>query len=113
MQSDMKTSEMKLSFLALVFLLFSCKKDRSCEACDNNNGFKDATIIYTGPFETDGCDWVVKIGTDQYYHPDVLDAEFKQNELNVKICYELAADKFHCGIAGTGMPIIHVLGIRK
>jgi hypothetical protein len=56
---------------------------------------------------------VVKIGADQYYHPDTLGSEFKQNELNVKICYELATDKFHCGLAGIGMPVIHVLGIRK
>ncbi|MGZ8556870.1 MAG: hypothetical protein ACXWWC_00980 [Chitinophagaceae bacterium] len=104
---------MKLSFLALVFVLFSCKKDRLCKACNTESGFKDATIIYTGPIETDGCDWVVKIGTDQYYHPDVLNDEFKQNELDVKICYELATDKFHCGIAGTGMPVIHVLKIKK
>lgn len=103
---------MKLSFLVLLFLLFSCKKDRSC-VCNTETGFKDATILYTGPVEGDGCDWVVKIGDDQYYHPDTLGSEFKQNELNVKICYKLATDKFHCGLAGIGMPVIHVLGIRK
>ena len=104
---------MKLSFLALVFLLFSCRKDKSCEVCNTETGFKEATILFTGPIATDGCDWVVKIGADQYYHPDVLDAEFKQNELKVKICYELATDKFQCGIAGIGMPVIHVLKIKK
>jgi hypothetical protein len=56
---------------------------------------------------------VVKIGADQYYHPDTLGAEFKQNDLDVKICYELRTDKFYCGIAGTGMPVIHVLKIKK
>ncbi len=104
---------MKLSFLALVFLLFSCKKDRSCETCNAETGFKDATILYTGPVAGDGCDWVVKIGEDQYYHPDTLDDEFKQNDLNVQICYEVTADKFHCGIAGNGMPVIYVLKIKK
>ncbi|MGZ8550195.1 MAG: hypothetical protein ACXWV2_06020 [Chitinophagaceae bacterium] len=104
---------MKLSFLALVFLLFSCKKDRSCETCNAETGFKDATILYTGPIATDGCDWVVKIGADQYYHPGVLATEFKQNELDVQICYEVTADQFHCGIAGTGMTVIRVLGIKK
>ena len=109
----MKTSNMRLSFLAFVFLLFSCKKDRSCQACNNETGFVDATIIYTGPVETDGCDWVVKIGADQYYHPDELDNKFKQNDLAVKICYEPVADKFHCGLAGTGISVIHVLGIKR
>lgn len=104
---------MKLSFIALIFLLFSCKKDKSCEGCDSENGFKDAVILYTGPVEGDGCDWVVRIDADQYYHPHGLSAEFKQNELGVKICYETMADKFHCGVAGTGMPVIHILKIKK
>lgn len=104
---------MKLSFLVMAFLLFSCKKDRLCKACNSETGFKHAVIIYTGPVEGDGCDWVVQIGADQYFHPDVLDTEFKENELNVKICYELATDKFQCGIAGIGMPVIHVLKIKK
>jgi hypothetical protein len=104
---------MKFSFLALVFLLFSCKKDRSCDACNNENGFKDAVILYSGPVEGDGCDWVVRIGVDQYFHPDLLGTDFKQNDLDVKICYKLTTDKFHCGIAGTAMPVIHVLKIKK
>jgi len=111
--SEMKTIDMKLSFLALVFLLFACKKDRSCEACNTENGFKDAVILYTGPVEGDGCDWVVKTGTNQHYHPDVLGPEFKKNELNVKICYELTTDEFRCGIAASVMPVIHVLKIKK
>ena len=104
---------MKLSFLALLFLLFSCKKERSCEGCNTDTGFKDATILFTGPVEGDGCDWVVKIGDNQYYHPDVLGPEFRQNELNVKICYELTNSEFRCGIRASAMPVIHVLKIKK
>lgn len=104
---------MKLSFLALIFLLFSCKKDRSFEVCGDKNGFKDGTIIYTGPLGGDGCEWVVKIGADQYYHPDMLGTDFKQNELNVKISYELTTDEFRCGIAALPMPVIHVFKIKK
>ena len=104
---------MKLSFLALVLLLFSCEKDRSCDACKAESGFKNATIVYTGPFESDGCDWMVQIGGDKFYHPDALDNEFKQNGLDVKICYELTTDEFRCGIAASVMPVIHVLKIKK
>lgn len=95
-----------------MILLFSCKKDRSCESCNGGIGYKDAVIIYTGPVATDGCDWVVSID-DKHYHPDNLGDGFKQNETSVKICYELTADKFHCGVTGAGMPVIKVLAMKK
>jgi hypothetical protein len=104
---------MKLSLLALLFLLFSCRKYRSGEGCNTESGFTDVTIIYAGPLESDGFGWVMKTGADQYSHPDGLSAEFRQNELNVKICYELLADKFHCGITGTGIPVIRIIKIKK
>jgi hypothetical protein len=102
---------MKLIFFVLAFLLFSCKKDRSCETC--NSGFKDAVILYTGPVEGDGCDWVIKTGTNQLYHPDILAAGFRENQLNVKICYEMTDEEFRCGIAASVMPVIHILQIKK
>ena len=102
---------MKLIFLVIAFLLFSCKKDRSCEAC--NSRFKDAVILFSGPVEGDGCDWVVKTGNNQFYHPDMLANEFRENELNVRICYELTNEEFRCGIAGSVMPVIHILKIKK
>lgn len=103
---------MKLSFLAFVFLLFSCKKDRSCDSCNTETGFKDATIFNGGPVETDGCDWLIKIG-DEYYHPDVLDARFKQHDLKVKLCYEQTTDIYLCGVGAIPFPIIHVLTIKR
>lgn len=104
---------MKLSFLAFLFLLVSCKKERSCEGCDTETGFKEATIVFTGPIEADGCDWMVKIGDDQYVHPDMLDAKFKQNGLAVKICCEITTAQFRCGIAAQALPVIHILRIEK
>lgn len=104
---------MKFSFLILVFLFFSCTKDRPCKVCDNETGFVSATILDSGPIETDGCGWVVKIGDDQFYHPDALSAEFKQNNLSVKICYELTTEEFRCGIAALPMPVIHVIAIKN
>lgn len=104
---------MKMWYLALGLLFFSCRKDQACEQCNIETGYKDATIIYTGPLASDGCEWVVKVGADQYYHPENLKEEYKKNDLNVKICYEEKADKFHCGIAGLGMPVIRVIKIKK
>jgi len=107
--SGMKTNDMKLSILALVIFFFSCGKDRSCENCYSD----DATVLNSGLVAADGCGWVIKIDSDQYYHPDVLSAEFMQNNLPVKISYELTSDKFFCGIAGTGLPVIHLVKIEK
>jgi len=104
---------MKLSILGLVFLFFSCEKDRSCEGCNSGNDYKDAVIVYTGPVQGDGCDWVVKTGANQYYHPDILETEFKVNELNVKISYELTNDEFRCGIRASVMPVIHIRKIKR
>jgi len=100
---------MKLSILALVIFFFSCGKDRSCE----NRYSDEATVLNSGLVAADGCGWVIKIDSDQYYHPDVLSAEFMQNNLPVKISYELTSDKFFCGIAGTGLPVIHLVKIEK
>ena len=104
---------MRLIFLFLSIFFFSCHKEDSCKSCNTEQGYVDAIVLDTGPLASDGCGWVVRIGNDQYYHPDALNAEFMQNNLNVKICYELTTDQFHCGIAGSGMPVIHVLEIRK
>ncbi|MEP7372128.1 MAG: hypothetical protein ABI675_01990 [Chitinophagaceae bacterium] len=104
---------MKFNFLVIVFLFFSCKKDRSCEGCNNENDFKDAVILYTGPVQGDGCDWVVKTNANQHYHPDFLEPDFKINELSVKIRYELTNDEFRCGIRASVMPVIHILKIKK
>ncbi len=104
---------MKWSLLIVTILLFSCKKDKSCEGCKGKDSYVDATILFTGPVATDGCDWVVRVGDTQYYHPETLPPTYLQNDLAVKICYELTGEQFHCGLAGTGMPVIRVIDIRK
>ena len=99
--------------MVLLVFFFSCSKKNSCETCTTEQGYVNATIVDSGPLESDGCGWVVKTGDDQFYHPDVLKPSFRQNGLAVKICFENTADQFHCGIAGAGMPVIRVLDIRK
>lgn len=100
---------MKLFLLSFVFLIFSCNKDRSCQAC-----FTDAIIINDGLVESGGCGLVVKfIDSEQFYHPDVLPDGFRKSDLHIKICYEVTTDKFNCGIAGSGLPVIHVVDIKK
>lgn len=107
-----KRLKMKLGVIALLFLLLSCKKDKSCEPCNTETGFVNAKIIYSGPPEADGCDWLVIIG-DQNFRADQLPDSFKQNELEVKICYESTTEKYLCGLAPLNIPVIHIISIRK
>jgi hypothetical protein len=102
----------KFFLILIIFFGFSCSKDKSCEKCQDENTYKNATIIYQGPVETDGCGWLVQIDDTHTYHPDVLDVAFQQDQLHVKIAYELTADKFICGIAGLQIPVIHVSDIK-
>jgi hypothetical protein len=99
--------------IGLAVLLFSCSKDRSCQKCEAESGFVSATIIDSGPIETDGCGWVVRLGDEKFYHPDELADEFRQNNLSVKICYESAKEEFRCGIAALTMPVLRIIAIKK
>ena len=109
-----KSTTMKKSLvICLAVLLFSCSKDTSCQECDTESGFVSATIIDNGPIETDGCGWVIKLGDEKFYHPDELAAEFRQNNLSVKICYESSKEEFRCGIAALTMPVLRIIAIKK
>src|SRR5262245_25779319 len=103
----------KFFFIGLAVLFFSCSKDRSCQECDTESGFVNATIVDGGPIETDGCGWVIKLSDEKFYHPDQLDEEFRQNDLRVKICYESSKEEFRCGIAALTMPVLHIIAIKK
>ena len=100
---------MKYFFLlAAVCLLSSCTKDRSCESCIKSN----AKIVWTGPVESDGCSWAIVIN-DTYYHAATLSPDFQQDQLNVIVEYQITTDRFICGIAGIGYPIINVTRIKR
>lgn len=104
---------MKYFPVVLLLLLFSCKKEKSCEKCIGGNISKDATIIYSGPVEADGCGWLVKIDDTHSYHPDVLDPAFQFNDLDVTITYWLTSERFICGISAMEIPVIHIIKIEK
>lgn len=102
---------MKYCLFIVIILFISCSKENSCKEC--KDGYVTAKILNTGLVAADGCDWVVRIGADQNYHPDDLKDEFKQHELEVEICYTMASDKFVCGFAAQQMPVIHVADVKK
>jgi hypothetical protein len=103
---------MKYFLILITFFWFSCTKDKSCEDCLDESNYKNATIVFTGTVATDGCGWLVKTDDTHSYHPDVLNIVFQQDQLPVKIAYELTSDKFICGIAGLQIPVIHVVDIK-
>lgn len=70
-------------------------------------------VTYTGPVTTDGCDWNIIIDGNKFYYPDNLPESFKEEQLRVQITYTLTNQQFYCGIAGTGMPVIHLESIKK
>jgi hypothetical protein len=99
--------------VGLAVLFFSCSKDHACKECDTESGFVSATIIDSGPIETDGCGWAVRLGDEKFYHPEELADEFRQNNLSVKICYESSKEAFRCGIAALTMPVLRIIAIKK
>ncbi|MEP6952095.1 MAG: hypothetical protein ABI863_22585 [Ginsengibacter sp.] len=110
--SILENSPMKYFLILIIFFFYSCTKEHSCENCMDNISYKNATIIFGGAVATDGCGWLVKTDDIHTYQPDVLNAAFQQNQLPVKISYELTPDKFTCGIGGLQIPVIHVIDIK-
>jgi len=104
---------MKLIFTAFIlsFSFISCSK-RECNFCQTADYF-NATIIEGSPVEADGCGWLIRIDNNQYYHPNTLKEEFRQSNLNVQVCFIQTTEKFYCGIAGTNIPVIRILDIKK
>jgi len=78
-----------------ILILFSI----SCEKEDEENltDFVSAKIIDGGAVEVDGCGWIVRID-DVNYHPVNLPANFRENELSVKIRYHEDSSEYVCGI---------------
>lgn len=103
---------MRFSVFVFLLLLPACSKDRSCETCKTGAAFVNATIIDGGPVQTDGCDWLVRIGNENY-RADNLDASFKQDGLAVNICYENTGEEYVCGIGALHIPVIHLLEIKR
>lgn len=57
-----------------------------------------ATVIYAGLPQADGCGWLIKVDTS-YYSPVNLPEKYQQNNLNVKLAYTKWNTKYQCGLA--------------
>ena len=103
---------MRTAFICLLFLFWGCKKEESCEDCVPDHLGTNATVSYTGPRASDGCEWVIIIGNN-HYHPDNLDPAFLVNPLEVEVDYIPTGDLFYCGFVNSGIPVIHITQIKK
>jgi len=98
---------MRYVALLLIVSLMACSKKK-----DNCDQYTDAKIIWTGPVAGDGCDWAIYMN-ETYVHPDYLPESFKENNKQVKLCYKETKELFHCGLSGTGMPVIAIKDIKE
>jgi hypothetical protein len=92
-----------------LWLLTSCHEepDVNCEY-----GFTQATVVFTGAPEVDGCGWKIQIG-EVLYNPVVLIDSFKIDNLPVLIKFKPDGEDFHCGRGGTIYQSIQITEIRK
>jgi hypothetical protein len=109
---EKQTVAMRTAYICLLFLLFACKKEASCEDCVPAHTGTFGTVEYAGPVAGDGCDWVIIID-GSHYHPDKLDPDFLKDSTEVELDYIPTGDIYRCGIASTGIPVIHITSIKK
>ena len=108
-----KTIEMRPVIFLLLLCLFSCDKEKSCEACIPSHKPDIVGIVYfSGPVAADGCEWCILID-NATYSPDNLTDAFKQTDLPVTLTYKLTGKTFACGFGVSQLPVIHITEIRK
>lgn len=94
-------------------IALSCHKGSTTAVRPTKTGIK-ATIIYTGDFAADGCDYLVQTDSTTFYHADNLPSAFQKNNLNVTINYNLSEAVFQCGMnPNTHIPVIHITDIKS
>jgi hypothetical protein len=71
----------------------------------------DATVVYMGAPEVDGCGWLIMID-ETYYYPVNLEEKYKIEDLPVRISYTYDPIEFRCGRGGTRYQSIRIETIR-
>lgn len=106
---------MKVKFLIAAGVLAGMGLLVSCQVEPNENceyGFKEATVVYGGAPEVDGCGWLVVIDS-VYYHPVDLLIDFRIEDLPVLVKYQSDPEEFRCGRGGVVYHSIRITEIRK
>ena len=102
-----------LLFISSYPLSTGCKKkELLCKCAAPPPIKKEATIVFTGMVEADGCDWLIEVEPQVFYRADSLPASFKENNLRVTISYYITDKEYTCGW-NRKLPIIHVVDMKK
>ncbi|MBL4752717.1 MAG: hypothetical protein JKY52_03830 [Flavobacteriales bacterium] len=99
----------------LVCFLSSCKQNPAIElmAPIGNMNPVEAMVSYGGHRPADGCGWLIVIDS-KLHMPIGLSSEFKIDNLEVLITYELVGENFPCGWNIIGYPgiVINKMELR-
>ena len=95
-------------FIFLLLLTFVSCTRQEFTGCDDN--MKDAIIRWTGSVLTDGCDWLIEVGSKRYATGNLPDA-FKQDGKQVSVCFTVTRNKVTCGLTSE-IQVIDIIEIR-
>lgn len=97
----------------LLLILISCAKNNSMEKCACDNAQLDAIVIDAGSIATDGCGWLLRVGTSDL-HPINLPDSLKISQLPVIVSFKITGNRFLCGlIPGSGLQSVEIINIKR
>jgi len=95
-------------FVLLTGSGLACKKENGDPV---NKKLVNAIVLGTPPVEVDGCGWILKVDS-VLYSPDNLPDQFKVNNLNVNVSYQVITRFSPCGW-GNNISVVHIDEISK
>jgi hypothetical protein len=101
----MKTT---LIFLMTLLLATGCTKENH----NQTDMITENAIIYYDPSGTDNCVFTIKTENNNYYTVKNLNEDFRQDNLSVRISYNITTNKTNCGFSGP-LTLIEIISIRK
>jgi hypothetical protein len=105
---------MKVKSLLLVLgvmLVTGCCPYGDYNDMETRNKWTDATVVYLGAPEVDGCGWMILID-DEYFYPVNLDDEYRVDSLEAQIKYYYDPVEYRCGRGGTRYQSIRITAIK-
>ncbi|HPT31437.1 MAG TPA: hypothetical protein PLW67_06325, partial [Prolixibacteraceae bacterium] len=105
----MKTT---LFIAGLILLSAGCQRVENYIDHPGYPTLREAEIVYYGPPEVDGCDWLIKVD-DLLFHPEALDDRFKTENLKIRIDYLVTREIYRCGRGGVSYKTIRLVKIEE
>jgi len=99
-------------FVLGVMLVTGCCRYGDYNDIEGRNHWTDATVVFLGAPEVDGCGWLMLI-EEEYYYPVNLADEYKIDSLVVQIKYYYDPIEYRCGRGGTRYPSIRITAVKS